>query len=567
MPTSTSLTVEDLRLRLKWLLFVRVVLVTFLFGVTILVSLPGGDTELISSFTALYLLIGYAYLLTAVSAALLRSVRRLVLFGYLQIVGDVVFITGILKITGGMESPFVFLYFLCIISGSVLGYQQGSVFAALVSGLSYMLLFYFETAGWPGGAPPARAWAPVSGSYYRVFLNLFSFFGIAFLSYELARRLKKAGEEIRRREDRFQDLRALHENIVQSVTSGLITTDLDGRVTSANRSSEKILGRSRGDLMRRRLDELFPFEPVRRYLARGGESDLPRFEISLRDERGGERVLGMSLTALRSRRGERTGHLCTFQDLTPFKAMEEKARRNEQLAAIGELAAGIAHEIRNPLASMSGSIQVLRSELPMDAESRRLMEIVLKETERLNRLVGNFLAYARPVPVERRPVAVDELLEETATLLAHSRHRGEGVRIETECPAGLTVAADPTGLRQVLWNLAVNGLEAMGGEGRLLLQAERAAGEEAGRGGDPQGALCRIRVSDTGPGIDAATREKLFFPFHTTKPRGTGLGLAIVHQVVRQHGGWIDVTSAPGRGTTFDVYLPAAAPAAAAREA
>jgi len=204
--------------------------------------------------------------------------------------------------------------------------------------------------------------------------------------------------------------------------------------------------------------------------------------------------------------------------------------------------------------------------LSLDAENSRLMEIILKETDRLNRLIGNFLTYARPVPLERRPVVLDELLEETAMLLENSRHRPPGVRIETDCEPGLAVQADPTALRQVLWNLAVNGLEAMPEQGCLTLRARRASASE-GPEGNGGGALCRISVSDTGSGIDAETRKKLFFPFHTTKPQGSGLGLAIVHQVVRQSGGWIDVTSEPGRGSTFDVYLPAAAPAAAGREA
>jgi two-component system sensor histidine kinase PilS (NtrC family) len=535
-----------------------VILVTFLFGVTILVSSRASDPEVVSSFTSLYLLIGYAYLLTGVSAFIFKYIRRPVLFSYLQIMGDIVFITGILQITGGIESPFIFLYFLSIISGSILRYQQGSLVAALLSGLSYAILFYANTVGITGyhfGNPVVNLSPPV---YYRSFLNLFSFFVIAFLSNQLARRLKKAGEEIQQREDSIEDLEVLHENIVQSVTSGLITTDLTGKITSANSSSEKILEISTEEILQSNLEELFPYSKVHEYLTEDAlkeEEESSRFEITYINPRSQEIILGMTLSLLRNKRGERTGFICTFQNLTEIKALEEKMRQKEQLAMIGELAAGIAHEIRNPLASMSGSIQVLQNELKLDKENQKLMGIIIKETDRLNTLIGNFLMYARPRPLDCQSSRIKELVDETVTLLKNNNRATNFIHFETDVEDDAEALVDSMAMRQVLWNLATNAIEAMPEGGALSFSVRKVTHRNSSNGGNSSG-FVRVTVTDTGSGIHPEIQSKLFFPFHTMKEGGSGLGLAIVHQLVQQHGGWIDVVNHPGKGAAFHLYLP-----------
>lgn len=560
MPVRKRPQSDDLRIRLKWLMLMRVILVTFLFGVTILVSLRGGPIEVVSSFTALYLLIGYAYLLTGLSAFFFNYIKRPVLFSYIQIVGDILFITGILQITGGVESPFVFLYFLSIISGSLLRYQQGSLVAVILSALSYMILFYLNPVGGSGFHLLRTLGDKEVQLYYRTFLNIFSFAIIAFLSNQLARRLKIAGEELKEKEDSMKDLEVLYESIIQSVTSGLVTTNLAGRITSVNPSAEKILGRPSREIRQTSLEQLFPYPEVRDFLATCAAEEKAeplRFECTYTDPESGEMILGMTLSLLKDNSVERTGILSTFQDLTRIKALEEKMRQKEQLAMIGELAAAIAHEIRNPLASMSGSIQVLRSELDLTEENRRLMEIILKETDRLNNLIGNFLTYARPRPLECRPTHLRELVEETVTLLKRSRRIGETIAIGMEIDEDMAVSADPTAMRQVLWNITINAIEAMPHGGILRFTAEKADSGPSSHD-DREARFVQFTISDTGEGIDPGIRKKLFFPFHTTKERGSGLGLAIVHQIIRQHGGWVDVVSTRGEGATFQFYLPAA---------
>ena len=553
---------DDITNRLKWLMLMRVILVTFLLGVTLLVSLENRNQEVVSSLTSLYLLIGYSYLLTCISAVVFKYVKRKIWLSYSQILGDIVFITGILQITGGIESPFVFLYFLSIISGSILYYKRGSLNAAVFSALSYMGLFYFNTAGWAwfhAGHYPVHEMTQL---YYRGFLNLFSFFVIAFLSNQLAKRLEMAGEEIRQKEDTIEDLQALHENIIRSVTSGLITTDLNGRITSVNLSAEKILQMPMDEIMKYRLDHLLPYPEVKDYLADNAldqDEDYSRFEMTYLNRHGHEKNLGMTLSRLRNKGGDCTGYLCIFQDLTRFKLLEEKMRRREQMAVIGELSAGIAHEIRNPLASMSGSIQVLRSELDLNKENKKLMDIILKETDRLNNLIGSFLMYARPRSLECRPVQIKKLVEETIMLLQNSRRMAAPVRIETDIEEDAEILADPMAIRQVFWNLAINAVEAMPDGGNLRVAASRVQDRKLSKGKGNTG-FVRVTVSDTGGGIDPETRKKLFFPFYTTKERGSGLGLAIVHQIIQQHAGWIDVVNHPGSGAEFHLYLPEAAP-------
>jgi two-component system sensor histidine kinase PilS (NtrC family) len=423
-----------------------------------------------------------------------------------------------------------------------------------------MVLFYGNRAGWTLTSLASSMADPPAELYYRAFLNVFSFFIIAFLSNQLARRLKMAGEEIRQQTHSIEDLKVLNENIIQSVTSGLITTDLDGAITSMNRSAEKILGINKEETSQSDIGVLFPYSEVKEYIKNPGcqGDEFSRFEASFTTQTADTIVLGMTLSLLCDTGGNQRGLLCTFQDLTHFKALEEKMKHNEQLAMIGELSAGIAHEIRNPLASMSGSIQILKAELELDEENKRLMEIILKETDRLNTLIGNFLMYARPRALDCQPVCLNDLIEETVTLLKNGNRMNPSIQIVLEMDEEAQAMADSMAIRQVVWNLATNAIDAMPQGGTLRLDVSREEMGNGPHGGVPE-KVVRLTVSDTGGGIDPNIGDKLFFPFLTTKEGGSGLGLAIVHQIVQQHGGWLDVVNDAGQGAAFHLYLPEAA--------
>jgi two-component system sensor histidine kinase PilS (NtrC family) len=268
--------------------------------------------------------------------------------------------------------------------------------------------------------------------------------------------------------------------------------------------------------------------------------------------------LGFTATQLRAPGGN-AGLLFAFQDVTDIKKLERDARIRQRLAAVGEMAAGIAHEIRNPLASMSGSIQILRQELPLTDEQAQLMDIVLRESERLNDTIRSFLAYARPQRFSIAKLDLRRVLNDAALLLRNSSEVQDGHVIDVRVPmTEVTFEADENQIKQIVWNLATNGLRAMRTGGTLTL------GARLDRGADDGQESVVLEVADEGVGIPAEELDAIFQPFRGTFAKGTGLGLAIVHRIVSDYNGEIHVSSTPGRGTTVSVRLPARAVATTA---
>ena len=248
--------------------------------------------------------------------------------------------------------------------------------------------------------------------------------------------------------------------------------------------------------------------------------------------------------------GGSAGVLVTFQDVTDVKRLEHESRIQSRLAAVGEMAAGIAHEIRNPLASMSGSIQILRQELPLSSEQEQLMDIVLRESERLNTTIRSFLAYARPQRFAIARLDLRRALNDTALLLRNSAEVREGHTVDLDLPASeLWYEADEGQIKQIVWNLATNGLRAMPNGGKLVVKGEYASLFDG----------VVVSVRDEGIGIPPEDIDGLFQPFHGTFAKGSGLGLAIVHRIVSDYSGSIDIASRQGEGTTVSVLLPARA--------
>jgi two-component system sensor histidine kinase PilS (NtrC family) len=280
----------------------------------------------------------------------------------------------------------------------------------------------------------------------------------------------------------------------------------------------------------------------------GPVGSVRRIEVNAVRPDGALRRLGVSATPLTDHQGQAVGRVIHFQDLTELRRMELRVARAERLASIGRLAAAIAHEIRNPLASISGSVEILRSLPGADAEARQLVDIAVREVDRLNALITDLLDYARPKTQERAPIDLAESVAEVAK--SFQQERREGITIETSLEKGVGVQGAPGPLRQVLWNLVRNAAEAMprGGRVRLVVALDR------GEGGAPEAILT---VADTGVGMSREALEHIFEPFFSTKSGGTGLGLATVARVVEEHGGSIDTQSELGQGTTFTVRFPA----------
>ncbi len=463
---------------------------------------------------------------------------------------DALLVTWLVWATGNLYSPYTALYILVISAASIFLGARWSLVTSVACASLYTATMLGLTAGWFGFGGRGLTAASLAESAEVTGLNVVAFLVVGLLAARLAERQTLSEVQMREATHALVSLRALHERIVESIRSGVITTDLERRVYTVNRAAEEMTGYAAADLRGQDVSILFGdikgrIDESLRAAAEGHAS--PRYESECLTPEGFLVKLGYNISPLYSEAGETTGLVITFQDLTDIRSMEETSRRQERLSAVGRVAAGIAHEIRNPLAAMRGSIQVLRSELTADAPQRELMDIVLSESDRLNRIITDFLTYARPRKFSLAEVDLREPLRETFALLRHSPEVLDGHRLEEDLPEEPVPAmADAEGVRQVFWNLARNALKAMPDGGTLRAEMRRAA----------PGSV-RITFTDTGRGMTPAQVERLFEPFSSSTTGGTGLGLSIVYQIIRDHGGTINVRSREGHGTTITIDLPA----------
>ena len=349
------------------------------------------------------------------------------------------------------------------------------------------------------------------------------------------------------------------ESVLRCLASGLITVDLQERIIRCNPAAERILGLGQQERGERTLGQLFAerapllYERLRRSLLDG--SEIHRYEFQLTQPEGPPCPIGLSTSALHAPDGERSGLLATFQDLSEVRRMQERVRRADRLAAVGQLAASIAHEVRNPLAAIANSVDMLRDELPVQGEQRQLMDLVVKESERLNRILDDFLEYASSRPLDAQVVPAATALEDVVTLLRHHPDIDDAIQIDLQdrTDGAALLCIDAEQMKQVYVNLALNAFEAMQHRGTLTILVEPG-------NGDPEHAEAStvvLRFRDTGPGIDPEQEAFIFEPFHTTKPEGTGLGLSIAAKIVESHGGRLEGQNRQGGGAEFTIHLPA----------
>jgi two-component system sensor histidine kinase PilS (NtrC family) len=511
--------------------------------------------------------VGFAFLATAVYGLVLPRVRNGTRFAAVNIATDVAIVSGLVGFSGGVDSVFAFLFVLVAVYGALLFERRGALATAALAVSAHGLVLFAADTGWlpvaPLGTPGPRplvlaVWAVNAGAVLLV----------AVLASLLGSALKRTGEALRERTRDLSRLSRLHQHTVESLMSGLLTTDRAGCITSFNPEAERITGRPAASALGRDVEAVLP--GIRQLaLAIDAGSSQSRVRTAYTSERGERLHLGLGAYVLKDAEGAPSGHVVIFQDVTKVVEMERELRRSERLAAVGQLSASIAHEVRNPLAAISGSIQVLGKRTPAladDPEAGRLMEIVLRETDRLNTLITDFLHYARPAPRRVSEIALGDAVD--GILRMFESVRPAGVTISSQVEPGLGLRADPEQLRQVLWNLVLNAAQAMEKGGRLEIRAARSPGppQEAlpGRRNEDQAQQdwVEIAVVDEGVGIPMDALDRIFDPFFTTKRGGSGLGLATVHRIVEQHGGSIRVESTPGIGTSVFVRLPrAGAPA------
>lgn len=525
---------------LSWLIRVRAVIVTFLLGIELLIQQVARLQDLtVVQVPMKYFLavLVFWYLLDFIFHILLRLHVDQRAQAYIQTVLDITMISLVVYFTGGLDSHYYFLYPLMILMASIVLSRGGTYAMAslcfIQAGLMLELPYYAIIPSYGLLLPDLKS------LQVKIATNLVAFLAMAFLASKLSAILRQTGVALKDKAGQLEDLQALHQDIIESMRGGLITTDLAGRILLLNSPGGEILGLPFAAVAGRLIESVFPGVSQDRSF----DSSNPRREICWRTPQGEEKFLGLSVAPL-SRSGKTVGYVYNFQDLTKLMQLEREIQLKDRMAAIGRMAAAIAHEIRNPLASIAGSVKLFSGMADLSRDQQRLLHIVLKESERLNSTVTDFLLYAREKTYQFEVVNVLELLEETLTLLQNHPEFHSRYRIEKQLPAEPVWAqVDTDRLRQVFWNLGDNALKAMPDGGTFSVAVHSNVER------------LQILFRDTGIGISPQQAEKIFEPFQTDFERGTGLGLAIVYQIIQAHKGTIQVEPAD-RGCVFRIELP-----------
>jgi two-component system sensor histidine kinase PilS (NtrC family) len=528
MPERTQPFADAARTRLTYVMLFRVGLVTLLLASAVVAEVGAGVGEQTSPVVGtLFALIVATYGLTIAFALLLPRVANVDRLAAVQVGSDLVLTTLLVHLTGGAESAFAFMYILVVVGAAfVLG--RG----ALVAAGAAMLLYIGDGVSSSG--------VPLRALIRSLAVNAVAFAATGVLATRLATELRRAGEAIASQGLKLRDLAALHQDVIRGLTSGLVTVGRDGRILTFNTAAADITRRPAAEAIGQPLTEIMPG------LAAIGDAAVRRGEITQLVDGGREqRTLGVSLSPLVDSSGRTVGRIVNFQDLTELRRMEVAMQRAERLAAVGRLAAGIAHEIRNPLAAISGSIELLAQTMQSDgAENKQLMSIVIREVDRLNGLITELLEFARPRALEMQRLDVAATMSEMLKVFENDKRLGEA-KVELHVDGAPLVDADPAQLRQVVWNLLRTAAEAA--PEKPISVDVRADDERVS-----------LTIRDRGPGIAAEHRARIFEPFFSTKDGGTGLGLATVHRIVDEHKGAVEFDCPPDGGTAVTVRLPRA---------
>ncbi len=540
LPERSTRPAPNLYNKLLALTGARLLVGTALLGATAWLTLGSGAEFVRSVEGLLYGIIASIYVASLISVFFLRAGRYLTFIGYAQMVGDIAAATGLVYLTGGAESIFTILYPLAIVNGAIGLSRKGANIAALCAAAAFLVLSIGSERGLIGQPVYLEhAAMPTPRLLLTLAANLSAFLLTAALAGYLADALVGARRQLKRAESELTALSALHESIVHSISSGILTIDSTQHITFINPAGEEICGRTFAQLRGKNLREDFPAFSDALSLGQLGRGETVFAHADL-----SERILGYSLAPLVDPGSPaRPGFVVVFQDLSNLRRMEESVRRSDRLAAVGQLAAGLAHEIRNPLASMTGSIELLAGAPQLDANDRRLMKIVLRESERLELLVRDFLTFAKPKQVELARLSLSALVGELLEVF-HPTALGAGLTVLREIDEPVFVRGDESLLRQLVWNLLRNAADATPSGGSVRVQVRTDKTE------------AHLIVQDSGAGISAADRGRIFEPFFTTKDGGSGLGLSIVQRTIEAHGGRVELESSPGRGSTFIVILP-----------
>jgi two-component system, NtrC family, sensor histidine kinase PilS len=520
---------QTLRKKIRALIFFRALSVTLFFSSFFFFK----GFERFPLVHSVYYLVGFFYLTTIIYALLIDRIRNLFVFAYTQLILDIILEITLIYFTGGSQSLFSFTLVLTIIASSIVLNKKAGFIIATLSSIFYGTLINLQLYG----ILPINdeGFMDEKEYFYKIFVHVIFFYLTAYLSGYLSSRLEKTVQKLEEKDLDLRNLEFFNREVIESMPSGLFTTDMSGKVLLFNPAAERIFAIKRDSVIGRKIDTVlscFPFP-----FTQGRTEETITID-------GARKRIGLTISPMKGAAEDTKGFIVVFQDLTQIKCLEMEIKQKEKWAAIGELSSNIAHEIRNPLASLKGSIEILKEDSVPRNYKEKLMEIALSEMNRLNRIITDFLTYSRPSPPEIKTFDLHRLLDETSELLNNVTQNKNHVSIKKNYVDTVEVDADPQKMRQVFWNLGINAIDAMPDGGELVISTRN------------KDRFMEITFQDSGMGIEAENIGKIFYPFFTTKEQGTGLGLAIAYRIVEEHNGRLSVKSSPGIGTTFEIILP-----------
>lgn len=540
----------------RWLMLARVMIVTFLLGLATFIEIMKLESQSAISVSILFNTILLTYILSIIYLLLPKYLPNIITNIYIQSICDIALVTAMVYATGGVRSIYSVFYPLVVIYSVIFLARKGGFIIASIAGIFYGCFADLEFYGmiYPLFADHLSDY-PLNAGYVftRIITHILSFYLIAFLASFVVERERKTRTLLAEKQGAFEQLGLLHQSIIESVDTGILTVNLNGQIKSFNRAATEITGLSFREIENRKLSDIYLYPPpLQSEFDENGKKSLTktRFETAFITPEMKRLVLGGSVSPLRDSSGVMIGNIIVFQDLTTINEMKESLEKSRRLAFIGEMAAGLAHEIRNPLASIGGSIQMLRGDFASNETNARLMQIILRGKDQLESFLKDFLLIARPAPGIRELLDIRETIREVIESLrcvADWNDRLDLVMSLTDEP--LNIRANKMEIRQALWNLILNAVQAMPEGGLLKIEGHLAWD------GTREG--IEINIGDTGVGIRKQDFEKIFEPFYTTRETGTGLGLAVVSRITEAYGGKIHMQSESGKGTLFTIWLPA----------
>jgi two-component system, NtrC family, sensor histidine kinase PilS len=528
--------------RLRLFIYARII-VSFLFlAATLLFEFQDSSVEIERFQPGIIRLMAFSFVFSILSLLSLEKQRFTQFLTYLQVIWDLLFVTVLVLFTGGILSSYSFLYLLSImIAGMLLGRRQ-ALYTASLCGILYGTILDFQYFGYLSFIGLSQEDAHQVGAFrlfYTISFNLIAFGLTAFITGLLAERARLSEEALQRSSIDYSELAQLNSAIVAHSDSGLLTTTVSGRIRVFNPYAEAIVGLSQSDAYDKQIETIFP--PLSAHVFPNCDSSDLEFEYLTAD--GIVMTMGYRVDPFNDSKGVLAGYIVNFRDITNIRRMEAALKKADRLAALGELSARMAHEIRNPLAALCGSVQLLSSSTDIQRHDARLLAIVTREAERLDALITEFLMYARPATPQLQAIPLHRYIEEEFIFLAHDP-RFVSITLHNMVPTSVEISGDPNQLQQVIINLLQNAADAMPNGGDIMVESCVTPYSVS------------FSITDNGVGISEDAIQHLFEPFWTTKPSGTGLGLAISYRIIEAHGGTLVVESPPSGGCRFVITLP-----------